>query len=326
MAGRRRLSLKEWGFLTLCCLMLACTACASRVVSAPDTQVTTLVASQLRGSTVDLHTQRPITFEMLVSMVSAVQVVAVGEEHYQEPIQTFALRLLQALAQRRPQRLALAMEFLEHDMQPVVDEYLQGAIDRTAFQKRISASANFMRFYFPLVQAAKDHGLPVLAINVPRRLARQIAQQGLQTTLQRLSPDDLAYLPPSLSTITPEYRTYFLDAVAAHHPVTGEQAERFVEASHVKDDTMAATIARFLDDHSGFTVFVLAGRFHIDYGRALPRLLQQRRHLTTIQRITTMSLDDGDTVDVPHLSQENIADYVWFAPQTPPTEGNTPRG
>jgi uncharacterized iron-regulated protein len=258
-----------------------------------------------------------ITLDVLIKAVSQANVVAFGEEHYHPAIQAFALQLLQALAQRRPQRLALAMEFLERHQQQTVDDYLRGAIDRVTFETRLGASPAFMRHYFPLVDYAREQGLPVIAMNTPRHIARQVARQGLQETLRQLSGSDRAYLPETLSAVTPSYRTYFLETVAAHHPLRGEQAEHFVEASHLKDETMAASLARFLDQHRGFTVLAIAGRFHFDYGKAIPPLLRQHHQRLVMSHITALAVGDNDTVNLQRLAREQIADYLWFAAPAP---------
>jgi uncharacterized iron-regulated protein len=268
----------------------------------------------LQHTLVDVRAQRVIAFDTLADMVAEADVVAIGEEHHQPDIQAFALHLLEALAQRRPHHLALAMEFLERDQQAVVDDYLAGAIDRSALQGRLGASQAFMRDYFPLLHYARQQGLPVIAMNTPRRIARQVAREGLQKTLQQLSHSDRAYLPGVFSVITPLYRAYFLDAVAPHHPLQGAAAEYFVQASHLKDDTMAAALAHFLEVHSGVTILALAGRFHFDYGKAIPTLLQQRRQHTVMRRITAMTVANDSVIDLQQLARETIADYLWFSP------------
>jgi uncharacterized iron-regulated protein len=265
-----------------------------------------------------MRTQRFTTFEAMVAQVAQAQVIAVGEEHYHLPIQALVLHLLDVLAQRRPQRLALAMEFLERDMQPVVDAYLAGTIDEGTLQQRLGASEDFMQLYFPLLEYARHTSIPVLAMNVPRRLANQVAKDGLQATLGRLSETEKAYVPESLADITAEYRTYFLQAVAASHPPKdAQQATQFLEAAHLKDDTMAASLAQFLERHADFTVLALAGRFHVDYAKALPRLLRQRRPGVTLQRLTMMAVAPSDTIHLHKMAEEALADYVWFAPPLP---------
>src|SRR5215471_13070832 len=149
--------------LLLC--MVTVSACAMHTASPPADHAvpSTVRGSQLQGTIVELSTQRTLTFEAFVNAVAQAQVVAIGEEHYHPDIQAFELRLLRALAQRRPQRLALAMEFLERDMQPAVDAYLAGASDAATLQERIKATPAFIHHYFPLLHYAQQAHIPVLA-------------------------------------------------------------------------------------------------------------------------------------------------------------------
>jgi uncharacterized iron-regulated protein len=245
------------------------------------------------------------------------QVIALGEEHYHPDIQAFELHLLRALAQQRPQQLALAMEFLERDEQQAVDAYAAGTIDQATFHQRIEASASFQRYYSPLLDFAQQARLPIIAMNVPRRIARQVAKEGWQKTLQGLDTAERVYLPATLPTVSAHYRTYFLDAVAAHHPVQGEQAERLTESALLKDVTMADSLAAFLEHHPDFTVLAIAGRFHMDYGIALPSLLRQQRQQVVMQRLTTISVAADSSIDLRHLWEKGIADYVRFFPPAP---------
>ena len=132
--------------------MLTLSACALRTASPPaDTVVlSTARGAQLHGTVVELATQRTLSFEAFVKAVAQAQVVAVGEEHYHPDIQAFALRLLQALVQHRPQHVALAMEFLERDMQSAVDAYLSGNSDAATLQTQIKATPAFIAILLPL--------------------------------------------------------------------------------------------------------------------------------------------------------------------------------
>ena len=279
--------------------------------------LSTTRGAQLQGRVVALSTRRVLAFEAFIEVVAQAQVIAVGEEHYHPDIQAFELRVLQALAQRRPQHVALAMEFLERDMQPAVDAYLTGANDAATFQERIKATPEFIRYYFPLVQYARQAHIPVLALNTPRALARRVSKEGLQAVVQSVPDAERAYLPAAFSAITPPYRAYFLQAVATSHPLHEKQIGRFVEAAHVKDDTMAESLAAFLGRAADYTVLAIAGRFHFDYGLAIPALLQQRRPSVAIQRVTTMTVAADEAISLLELAKEHLADYAWFAPPRP---------
>ncbi len=308
---------RQTAVLSLLCLVLLISACATRPLLLDAPLPATLQGAQLHGRIVDMRTLHALDLDTLVRTIAPVRLIAIGEEHYHPDIQAFELHLLQALAQQRPQYLALAMEFLERDAQHTVDTYLATTIDQDTFHTRLKASPAFQRLYTPLVHYAQQAGTPTIAMNVPRRIARQVANEGLHVALQGLSPRDRAYVPMSFPDIPARYRAYFLDAVTPHHPVKGEEVERFTEASFLKDVTMAAVLASFLEQHPQHTVLAIAGRFHVDYGIAIPGLLRQRRPQVSIRRITTMTVAPESTIDLHHLRDEDMADYIRFFPPAP---------
>ncbi len=307
--------------LVLILASLGLVACALRTPAPSGDGLALSIArgAQLQGTLVELAPQRTLSFEAFVKAVAQAQVVAVGEEHYHPNIQAFELRLLQALVQHRPRRTALAMEFLERDMQLAVDAYLAGRSDAATFQAQIKATPEFIEYYFPCIQYAHQAGVPVLALNAPRSLARRVTKEGLQAVVQSLLPPERDHVAATFIPITPQYRNYFLQAVATAHPLPEEQIERFVEAAYLKDETMAESLAAFLERAADVTVLAIAGRFHVDYGLAIPTMLRQRRPHVTIRRVTTMSVAADEIIDLRKLAQETLADYVWFAPPRPET-------
>ena len=287
--------------------------------AAPRVVLSTARGVQLQGTMVELSTQTTLAFDSFVNTAAKAQVVAVGEEHYHPDIQAFELRLLQALVQHRPRHVALAMEFLERDMQAAVDAYLSGNSDDTTLHRQIKATPAFIQYYFPLLQYARQAGIPVLAMNVPRSFARRVTREGLPAVAASLPLAERAYMAATFFPITPSYRKYFLQAVAAAHPLPEEQHDRFVEAAHLKDDTMAESLATLLESAPDTTILAIAGRFHVDYGLAIPALLRQRRPHVTVQRVTATAVTADEVIDLRDLAREALADYVWFAPPRPET-------
>ena len=306
--------------MVLLSLMIV-SACARHPVPPPTARMglSSARGDQLHGMVVDLSSRTTLAFDTFVKTVARAQVVAVGEEHYHPDIQAFELRLLQALAQHHPRHIALAMEFLERDMQAAVDAYLSGHSDDTTLHMQIKATPAFIQYYFPLLQYARQAGIPVLAMNVPRSLARRVTREGLPAVAASIPLPERAYMAATFLPITPSYRTYFRQAVAAAHPLPEEQHDRFVEAAHLKDDTMAESLANFLEGAPDTTVLAIAGRFHFDYGLAIPALLRQRRPHVTIRRVTATAVAAETIIDLQGLAQEALADYVWFALPRPET-------
>lgn len=128
----------------------------------------------------------PASLADVVAASDTVSVVFVGEVHSDPGVHALQDTLFAALAARHaaadsaaPSRpLALSLEMLERDVQPVVDEYLSGRISERHF---VTASRMWDRYrsaYRPLVQRAKERGFPVLAANAPRRYVSRVASAG----------------------------------------------------------------------------------------------------------------------------------------------------
>lgn len=309
-------------YLRLLCLAtaLALSACALPPPGPPlatHQVLTTVRGAQLHGTLVDLTTQRVVPWETFIATLPPYQVVAFGEEHYHPDIQAFALRLLQALVQATPQPIILAMEFLERDMQPAVDAYLAGQSDATAFQAAMKATPDFVQYYMPLLHYARQTGLSVRAMNAPRTLARRVTKEGLAEVLASLTLAEQASVATLLTPASPAYRAYFTRAAAASHPLPAEQLARFIDAAFLKDETMAESLATALAQTPQATVLAIAGRFHSDYGLAIPASLRQRLPAVRLVRVTTIAVGAQETVDVRQLATEGLAEYVWFAPPAP---------
>src|SRR5687767_6574321 len=102
-------------------------------------------------------------------------------------------------------------------MQAYITPYLQRTMDEATLQRQMQASVAFMQVYFPLIRYARQHGLVVLAPNVPRRLARRVAKEGLPNTLANLPRHERPYMPAVTAMATARYRDYLLKAIASVH-------------------------------------------------------------------------------------------------------------
>ena len=82
----------------------------------------------------------------------------------------------------------LAMEMFSWDGQAALDQYTQHhAMTREQFLKDSNWEGSWggdFKDYERLVQWAKDHRLPLYALNPPRPLVRLVAQKGLDKALQ----------------------------------------------------------------------------------------------------------------------------------------------
>lgn len=126
-----------------------------------------------------------VSYEELLAAACEAEVVIVGENHGHRVGNAWAATLFEdVLEKRRTAALmaggilpipSLSMEFFERDDQSRLDDYLRGVVDEAAFRKATSrAEGNYPPGHARMVEAAKAHGVPVIAANMPWQYVRFI--------------------------------------------------------------------------------------------------------------------------------------------------------
>jgi uncharacterized iron-regulated protein len=219
---------------------------------------------------------RQLSWDDAVRQLSLTDVVFLGEQHDDPATHRLERTLLEALHQASGKPLVLSLEMFERDVQPVLDAYLNGSISEADFLARSRPWPNYATDYRPLVEYAKAHGLPVLASNVPRRIASAVAKQGLEA-LGTLPPEERRFA--AAEVVAPRDRLWerFQEMMGSHPGVGEAEIARMYVAQCLKDATMAETIAqRFEGAGPAPLVLHVNGAFHSDEGLGVPAQLRRR--------------------------------------------------
>lgn len=221
-------------------------------------------------------------------------IVVFGELHGHEVGAAWELGLLEGLAAGdRP--LALAMEFLERDVQPAVDAWLAGEMDDDAFVKAARQGSAYATTHGPLMRFAKEHGLPVVAANAPRLLVTRFrkADEAYAAWLETLEPEERATLPRSCELLDDAYRAKF---VAFMGP---ERGPTFFRAQSLWDDAMAEALADFRARHPEHRVLFVVGAFHVTDGLGTITKLRARRPDDVVRSIVMDHVENTRTPPAP---------------------------
>ena len=120
-------------------------------------------------------------------------------------------------------------------------------------------------------------GLPVLAANVPRRVASHVVQHGSATGLVL---EDAQYLPKDLEPLTGEYREKFRRVMkqnAGVMPLGTTRKEAFYKAQCIKDAVMAEALMTYLDAYPDAVMFHVTGSFHMEDGLGTAAYVRKHR-------------------------------------------------
>lgn len=275
----------------------------------------------------------PVSLSDVLDAAAASAVVFLGESHndrvghsLQHEIFT---RLLERAGPAEPGEggLVLSLEMFERDVQYIVDEYLRGLITADQFRRSSRPWPHYEEDYSPVVEAAREAGVPVLAANAPRRYVNLVGREG-PGALSGLSAEARRHLPPLPFAGPSDEYVAELRAVMGSHGNEAEEASPAMTngflAQALWDATMAYSIAEALLRRPGATVVHLVGSFHVRNGTGIPEQLERYRPGT---RQLTIFIDPVDDISAFPETAAGAGDYVILTdrarvrPADPPAGG-----
>jgi uncharacterized iron-regulated protein len=267
----------------------------------------------------DTHRKAFTDFESMLADLGRADVVFVGEQHDDPGTHRLELAMLEGLT-RRGTSLVLAMEMFERDAQPAIDRYVAGTETEEQF---LGASRPWPRYatdYRPSVEFARAHRIPIVASNVPRRIASDVAKNGIGVLESLGSDRHLAAAEPHCP-MKGDYYDRFAKMMREHPGSANsaasqnrERDDRFYFAQCLKDETMGESIATTVQAEpaaSRTAIVHLNGAFHSDFGQGAAE--SARRRLPG-RRIVIVSILPTDNLDAPGPGKDERkrADYLVY--------------
>lgn len=232
---------------------------------------------------------KPVTLDDVLSAMSRVEVVFIGETHNDAVGHRIELELLQGAQARYSakadagarRRLILSLEMFERDVQTTLDEYLGGLILERQFLTDSRPWNNYQSDYRPLVEFARANNLSALAANVPTRYANRVARlgRGSLAALSQNAKDWMAPLPyGEASAAYAEKFNRAMEGMGGGHE--GSAKQNFLDAQVLRDATMAYSISQSLASVPKALVLHVTGLFHVEGRLGTPEQLQKYRPQT----------------------------------------------
>jgi uncharacterized iron-regulated protein len=266
----------------------------------------------LAGRIWDVRGGRFVSVDGLVQRLVAHRHVLLGEKHDNPDHHQIQATLLRALltAGRRP---VVALEMLDADQAPALARHLAAAPRDAA---GLADAVNWKRsgwpswsYYQPIVQAALDAGVPVVAANLAPATARSIARGGAPPAdLGARHALDRPLAAPDQARLTKEIR----DAHCGHLPAA--RVESMVLAQRARDAALSDSVL-----HPGTDGGVLiAGIGHVRADHGVPVYLAARAPDATIATVAPLEVreDWRRPEDYAELFGGTLPfDWVWFTPR-----------
>lgn len=229
---------------------------------APDPATTVLDLSALSS------------MEQLLQKLASKRVIFIGESHDRYEDHLNQLAVVQGL-HNLEKDFAIGMEFFQQPFQPHLDAYVAGEITEKELLRRSEYFERWSfdyRLYRPILRYAREHGIPLVALNLEREITEKVGDGGTES----LSEDERARIPVEIDRGDQAYRQR-VKAVFDHHPMAEDKNfEHFLEVQLLWDEGMADRAARYLREHAEKSMVILAGSGHLEYGQGIPKRLLRR--------------------------------------------------
>ena len=165
------------------------------------------------------------------------------------------------------------------------------------------------------------NGWHVVAGNVPRKYASQVARDGT-AALDTLPQAERDLVAAEISAPKDDYFKRFVEAMGAHPVGTGgsrsdvearEMMERFYLAQCVKDDTMAESITRAYNGSTEPKPLIVHfnGAFHSDYRLGTVARVRTLLEKARVAVVSIVPLEPLDSIDPDGYRERG--DYIVFA-------------
>jgi uncharacterized iron-regulated protein len=235
--------------------------------------------------------------DLFRDVVAKPSVVLLGEYHTDADHHRWQLHTVAAL-HGRGGNIVIGFEAFPRRLQAVLDDWVEGRLTEEAFLKAAEWRQVWgydAALYMPLFQFARLNRIPMIALNVERKLVSQVGQQGWENVPAR-EREGLSDPAPASPAYQRELaRVYLLKkslppgadplSVAVQNPPEPDEAalaeaakqpefQRFVAAQLTWDRAMAEALAGARRRFPDATVVGILGSGHVEGGHGVPHQLQ----------------------------------------------------
>jgi uncharacterized iron-regulated protein len=249
------------------------------------------------GTWIDNTSGAPVERTAVFADLGGKPILLLGEYHNVLDHHRWQLQTIAAL-HGRGAKLVLGFEMFPRRVQPVLDQWVKGELTKNAFLKAVNWREVWgfdPELYMPLFDFARMNGIPIVALNVERKLVSRVAEKGwgnVPSSEREGLGNPAAASPEYLRSLA---RTYAqkqamkeagikaIDDVSKlpepdEAKITAILAlpefQRFVEAQLTWDRAMAEGLASARQKYPDAIAIGIVGSGHVEHGYGIPNQLR----------------------------------------------------
>ena len=255
---------------------------------------------------------KAIAFKEMIDAMKKARFIYVGETHDSLPMHEIQFKIAKALYMQN-RNLSIGLEMFDVNWQEKLNQWSMGIMTEDEFIDLAKWYENWnfnFDYYRKIFELAKEHKIPMYALNSPREIIRKIRMRGWES----LSEEEKNIVPePGLSN---EDHRFFIkkifsevnmpEAMKGHEQMMFEGLYR---AQSAWDEVMAKNTLKAADVE-GSRVIVFAGSGHLLYNLGISRRVFEKRAFP-FKTVICITVPEGkESIEV----SRSIADFVWGIP------------
>ena len=269
------------------------------------------------GAVISGETGASVDFERMIREMRTARIIHVGETHNSMPMHELQFQVIRALyAQDR--HLAVGLEMLPVTVQETLNKWTAGILTKDEFIREVSWYVNWnfnFGYYEKIFDFAREHRLPVYALNIPREIITKIRMRGWDT----LTEGERALIPSAPDLSNADHRA-LIRAVFESSDLPPQMKgagldmvfEGLYRSQSAWDEVMGANAVRGAESE-GRRVVVCAGSGHLLYNLGLNRRAHEKSKLPFKTVIAVVVPAGKKSLPVSRA----IGDYVFGLPEEP---------
>ncbi len=282
--------MKRWLIALICILVAGCGAMA--------------LAHPHDRYVYDLAKGRETAMPLILAESKERQVILVGEYHSVKAHHDAQLAVIKTLKDAGVV-VAVGLEMFRQDSQKSLDAWVAGRTPETEFKKIYADNWNYpWAAYRDIFVYARNNGLPMVGLNVPRAITRQVARKGFQSLSQAQKG--------KLSNVTCRVDKAYMDFIRrafGDHGHGNINFNYFCEAQLLWDNVMAVAALDYIETHPGSAMVVLTGTGHARKP-GVPAQIRKRSDVP----VRVFLPEVPGRID-PRSIDETEADYIILGPR-----------
>ena len=239
------------------------------------------------------HSGQAQTLSQMISKLEKVDVVFIGEYHGNQASHLLEMRVLASLHRRNlagNRQTILSMEMFNRDQQAILNDYIAGNIGEKYLIDEAPAWKNYQGSYRPLVEYAKQNGIPVVAANAPADIVRCIGRQA-EGYIDKLDQSEKSHIARRPFAEIPGYSEKFYALMGGSADSPDQHQRQAYLGQITRDNTMAESIAEALMQSPGAQVVHINGSFHSEDQLGTVAALKRMSPGVKVKVITPVHLD-----------------------------------